>query len=342
MISLKGILISSFSIIAALIGAGFASGEEILCYFVVFGRYGILGIISSVLFFGVFIFCVLSFLVKRPQMDYDGFLSTLRGRYTKRIINGVTIFFAISVYGAMLSALAEILKDFVPLPTALTGLILTFLFSLLLMTGVERILSMNGIIGMGLVFFMVLSCLYILTFREYHAFSHIGVNAVSDGFIYSGYNLISMAPLLVCLSHNLKTKSDAVAVTMVTSTTTLILMVLVYALLSIYHNRIDLSALPMLTLARRQNDTLAIIYTSVLSVAVVTTLLSSGSSAIWGLRIENKRLYILLMSMVAYLLSRLGFQNLINIAYRISGIAGIFVCFAILFGMFRAKKIHLL
>ena len=56
---MKQIIIASYSFIAAVIGAGFASGQEIMCYFVRFGKLGFPGIVIFAAVFAVFSFSVM-------------------------------------------------------------------------------------------------------------------------------------------------------------------------------------------------------------------------------------------------------------------------------------------
>ena len=51
---MPGIFLAAFSYVAALMGAGFASGQETLTFFAVFSEYGIIGIAAASLIIGIF------------------------------------------------------------------------------------------------------------------------------------------------------------------------------------------------------------------------------------------------------------------------------------------------
>lgn len=72
------VFLISYSVMAAIIGAGFASGQEILLYFACFGRYGIIGIGVTVIFFGIFSYAVLYACHKNKITDYDSFLKLFK------------------------------------------------------------------------------------------------------------------------------------------------------------------------------------------------------------------------------------------------------------------------
>lgn len=332
------IIIASCSIVAALIGAGFASGEEILCYFVVFGKHGVWGLTAVSLFFALFILSVLIYCIKNRITTYSEFLEIFKSTYSQRLIKGTTVIFSLAVYSAMLSALAEVIISIIPLSPAIAGLVVTILAVAVFIKGTDRVFAFNGVIGIGLVFFMTFAILYILTWREIHTFSPVVLRSAGDGFIYGGYNLVTLTPVLISLSKRLSSKNDALTVTLTATFITCLLIGLVFVLLSIYHNKIELGSLPLLTLAKRQSVGFGIFYTFILSFAIITTLLSSGGAVIDSLAIKEKPLYIGAVSILAYGLSGIGFSNLINIAYRLCGIAGIFVCSATIFAIIRNKK----
>ncbi len=332
------IIIASCSIVAALIGAGFASGQEILCYFVVFGRNGIWGLITSALVFAVFILSVLIYCIKNHITTYKEFLEIFKRPYSRRLIKIVTVVFSLAVFSAMISALTEVITDIIPLSLPLAGLIVTFFSIGVFIKGTDKVFQLNGIIGIGLVFFMTFAVLYILTWREVHTFSPVAIRSVRDGFVYGGYNLVTLTPVLISLSKKLNSKTDALTVTLTTTVITTLLVGLVFVLLSIYHNKIELGSLPLLTLAKRQSIGFGVFYTFILSCAIITTLLSGGGAVIDTLEIKDKPLYIGTVSVLAYALSGIGFSNLINVAYRLCGIAGILVCGATIYAIVKREK----
>ena len=63
-----------FVIIGTLIGAGFASGQEIYSFFYVYGKKGIIGLILSALIMSVVIYKVLKIIKKKEIKSYKEFL----------------------------------------------------------------------------------------------------------------------------------------------------------------------------------------------------------------------------------------------------------------------------
>lgn len=334
------ILIAAFSVMAAVIGAGFASGQEMLLYFACFGRYGIIGIAVTVVFFGIFIFAVLNTCFKRKITEYDSFLCIFKSQISRTAVKSVTLLFSFAVYGAMLSAAGEMLYDIFGIQKALGALLCTAGAVMLFTFADEKVFTINGILGIALVIVITFCALYMLSYREFHAFSPQYIKSANSGLIYSGYNLVSLTPVLVTLSKKLKNRSDSPAVSVCVAIMSAVIMVLIFGLLAIYAGKISLGELPMLTLAKRQSPAFATLYAMVLTVAIITTLISSGGGLCNALMIQKNPLKIALVSSFAYFLSGLGFSNLVNTAYRVCGIAGFIVCIAIVYACFSKKKIY--
>ena len=86
---MKNILKIVFVIIGALIGAGFASGQEIKIFFFSHGIQGLFGIIISSVLMGIIIYNTLNIINKYDIKNYKEFLDILikKDSIIKNIIN---------------------------------------------------------------------------------------------------------------------------------------------------------------------------------------------------------------------------------------------------------------
>ena len=326
---MKNILIVSYSFIAALIGAGFASGSEILGYFTIFGRNGIWGIFFFAAVCAVFLFAVFSLCRKYHAYSFDELLEAAGDRRIMRAIRGFTAVFSFCVFSAMLSAIGEGLGYF-GIPPRTGACVAAIMCAILLSSGTARALDLNGIAGILLTAAVITCCLYILRYREHHAYSSL-TPAIGSAAAYSGYNLCSSLPVLAVLSRRLRTRADTAAAALISACAVLIMMGLMFSILSMYHGRIPLGELPMLTLAARQNPVFAAIYCFVIITASSTTLTASGSSILETIGKNRSFLYPAVLSSLGFLVSGFGFTGLVNTVYRICGIAGIPVMLYILY-----------
>lgn len=332
------ITVIAYSIMAAIIGAGFASGQEILVYFVSFGRYGMVGISVSIAVFMIFIYAVMSACIKYGFDNYDDFLSVFDSKTAKTIVKTITVIFSFSVYGAMLSAAGELLFFQFALDRALGTLLCSVLAVVLFLAAGDKVFVLNGFLGIILVLLIAICGLYMLSYREFHVFFQNAANSAADGFVYSGYNLISLTPVLVTLAKKIKKPSDAVCISVCTGCASAVLMTMIFILISIYAGKIPLGELPLMTLARRQSSGFSVLYALVLLCAIITTLISSGGGLFNALGIKENPLGIAGLTISAYAFSGMGFSRIIDTAYRICGIAGILVCILTVFAIIRKRK----
>ncbi len=106
---MKNVLKVVFVIIGTLIGAGFASGQEVYVFFFSFGIKGIIGVLISCVLMGVVIYQTLKIINNYQINNYKDFLDILlsKNKNIKKIINLlinifilVTFFIMIAGFGA--------------------------------------------------------------------------------------------------------------------------------------------------------------------------------------------------------------------------------------------------
>ena len=87
------IIITAYSFVAAVIGAGFASGQEILTFFTVYGKCGILGMVIASLIFGGFSFTLLNICRQHKISDYNELTSIVMSKRIKKLSDILTFIF---------------------------------------------------------------------------------------------------------------------------------------------------------------------------------------------------------------------------------------------------------
>ena len=87
---MKEIFIIVLVIIGALIGAGFASGQEIYSFFYCYGLKGILGLILTFVLMTILIYKSLKIIIKYKINNYDEFLEIfIKNKKLTRIVNTI-------------------------------------------------------------------------------------------------------------------------------------------------------------------------------------------------------------------------------------------------------------
>lgn len=336
---MKRTLITAYSYIAALIGAGFASGQEILCFFVKYGRSGFYGIVLSALIFSTVIYFVVSTCVKHNINSYSDFLNLFSSPKTAACLRFISGVFAIAVFAAMLAAIDNMGIMLFGTPKGAFSLIAALLCMYLFTRKSGAVLTANGAVGIIITAGIISCTLYMLCYREFHVFAD-SFKSVGSAYIYSGYNLISLIPVLVISSINLRNRSEVVTVSVISGLSMLLMMLMMFAIIAIYRNKINLGEIPMLTLAMRQNTTFSFIYALLLTAAVATTLLASGEAFIESFKISSKNIHIFLIIISSYALSSVGLSDLVNHGYRFFGIVSAVIISYMIFKLFKISRLR--
>lgn len=332
---MTGIFIAAYSFVASVIGAGFASGQEILSFFNAYGKWGILGIFLAAGIIGWFAFFVLSICTQEGIEDYNIILSRLMSKKMMTASRMLTIIFLICSYSAMIACFGEMMYMIFDISKLWASVIFTMICATVICMGADRALKLNGILGIITVTGIIAAVLYLLRFREHQTMSN-AVSSVVSGAGYSGYNLIGAGVILTKLSKNIKTRNDALLTGIIISVALAVMMGLIYWILSIYHKYINLGEVPMLTLAMRENKAITYFYFIMLVLAVVTTAVSDGVGINELMNVKPS--FGVITSLIALAVSGAGFSNVINIAYRVCGYLGSAIIIYIIINLKKLKK----
>ncbi len=335
----RNILCVSGGYIAAVIGAGFASGQEIASFFVKYGRYSIIGVFIACVIFALFSYAVLGVCAEKKIYSYADFLSAVFGeKYGAKAVEAVTLVFAAASVCVMTACAGEIAFVVCGSQRILGAFIFTLICGMIFFTGGKNIMRINSVLGAVIIFGIIFSCLYILRYREHQTFANTASIALS-GVAYAGYNLITAGALLSGMSSFLKDKREAAISSAASGFVLFVMITLIWGVLGIYYGKISLGEIPMLTMAFRQNKILGGFYAVMLAFAALTTGVSNGFGIIDILKrkISGKTASILIMA-TGFCLSGAGFSNLINAAYRACGYAGIVIVIFVLIFTKRYKK----
>lgn len=337
--SVGGILAVSGGYIAAVIGAGFASGKEIVSFFVRYGKCGIIGIIISCAAFALFSYAVLGVCAERKIYSYTDFLGLIFKNTLMRKIAEAAVFVCAAASLCVMTACAgEIGKISGGLPEIAGAAVFILLCGMVLFMEVRKLMEVNSLLGAVIIAGVVFTCFYIFRFREHQTFSQAARAAVS-GFSYAGYNLVGTGALLAGMSRFITSKSDAAISSAVSGAVLFLMIALIWGVLGIYYGQINLGEIPMLTMAQRQNNALGMFYGAMLVAAVLTTGISNGFALtdILSRRMSYKKaVFFILLGALA--MSGAGFGTLVDTVYRLCGYAGAVVVFMIVFNTFIRLK----
>ena len=293
--------------IGSVIGAGFASGQEIQLFFKL--NSDLLSVFVSVILFTL---CPLKVFLDTYNLgisDYGDYLRIKTGAFSGyfRIIS---ILFSISSYCIMVCGINTIFENHGIMHAGIIFALICFFMFLKELKGLEILnLISTPVIILGII---------LVTGKSLPVFSVPGMK----GVYYSAYNILSCLPLLVTFSRYFKTKKQAVFSAVISGTITGMLILLIY--LVIPDAQVEM---PMHGVAAEAG--IASFYTVILILAMLTTAASSGMCFIKSLRLKAIHSNLILTA-VSILTIPFGFSEMVEKLFGFFGIASSFLLLFIL------------
>lgn len=332
-----------------IMGAGFASGQELVAFFAGHGYAGILGVVLSSAILGLTGWAVMDICVRHKVKSSNEFSKLVFGKYLSKIIEAivfifVTVLFCTMLAGAGAAAKQSGLTSF-SVGAAFMALccFVTFLFDLKGIIGISVVLSPIMVIG------SVFLGIYTLIFRNVPpSGGDIPVfNAFFSGWafsaaLYASYNIITAVSVLAGMSGTVNTPKTARSAGIIGGLCVCAIGIAFTLPLIINLQYVQMLEIPMLEIVNNHGSILYGLYLFVLFAAIFTTAVANGFILIDKLSgmLKIPRFCVkLLCSLAAFFIAHVGFSNFVGRVYPLFGYVGLFQAVAIiLFFIFGRKK----
>ncbi|MBE7048175.1 MAG: hypothetical protein E7393_02225 [Ruminococcaceae bacterium] len=336
----KSLLKISAIYLGTVLGAGFASGQELLLFFVRFSRRGLLGCLLA----GV-LFCVLGALILGRAQDLSlktprKYLETIfSSRWAWFISITMELFLCVS-FCVMLSGTGAFFTERFSLP-AYVGILITDCLCLFVF-----LYDVKGLAALNLLLtpFMLLGTLYVCVSAFLGNATMTWLPQLNSGgrffpyaLFYVGYNLLTATAVLVPVGALAPNKKTAMAGG-VLGGAALTFMAFICCLAMFYEEGVWHSPMPMLLLSKQGGVLAYYIYSSVIYMAMLTTAVSSGFSILQSLHEIGlpSRLTAVAICLVALPLSFVEFSVLMAHTYVFFGVIGVLLMGGILWDWYRS------
>ncbi len=331
--------------VGTVIGAGFASGQEIMNFFGKFGFKGLIGIcISGVLF--SFMGCfILSMVYKYKINSYHALLSHFFGKKMSTAIDLIVLLFLLAGYCIMLAGSGAIfyqqfhLSYSIGICAMAMATLFTFLYSL------KGLSFVNTLIVPFLFISMVLIGGFVL-FKEGMDFTALeGINILAkrnwmiSSITYVGYNMIPSFVILSSIGSAIDNKQNAIKGGFFGGIILGILAIFILVPCLILYKDVSSLEIPMLYVSQSLGSKGGLFYGIILWCAMFTTAIGNGFGFIKRISSSfpiNYKLTCILFSFLSIPFATFGFSNLIMLIYPIFGYIGfLIISFALLKFLFR-------
>ena len=320
-------------IIGALIGAGFASGEEIYLFFFSYGKKGILGIIVSSILLGIIIYKTIVIIKEKQITTYKEFLENIipekiRKEKILEIINTIINIFILITFYIMIAGFGGYLAETIEIPQIIGSSILAIICIIIMSKETKGIVKVSEAIVPILILFIIIIGIYTLSstniINKINEMEIVkGSNWLVSGVIYASYNSILLIPVLISVNNIINKKEISKTAIIITLTTFILATSIFISMLKIDVNIRNLE-MPVSYVINTQLPKLKIAYGIVILTSILTTAISLIAGLIQNVKKQNNKKIILYLICISSIpISQIGFSALIQLLYPIFGYIGI-------------------
>ena len=325
-----------FSIIGALIGAGFASGQEMYLFFYRFGIYGILGLLLCSFLIGMVIYKTFLIIHNKNISNYQDFLNVIFYREKKQPKNKylnlsyisniiVNVFLLITFY-IMISGFSAYFEQEFNIHRLIGAIFLAIICFVILLKDIEGVKKVNSIVVPILIgIILIISFMNIKTID----FSRISLihnyNWIIQSIVYCSYNMILVIPVLVGMKKYVKNKKQIKIISIVSGCIVFLLAISIFLWLTNVNVNFDSLEMPAVYVIDTKFPNFAWIYGIVILLSIFSTAISIGISFLKNIA-KNKKSYpqfVAIMCISGVLISNIGFSNLVKMLFPVFGYLGI-------------------
>lgn len=337
------------ALVGVLVGAGYASGQEIALFFVNFGMWGIAGSLLGAALFA-FLGMALAHIGSRVKaVSHKQVVIAICGKHLGHFIDWSITFFMFAIAVVMIAGGAALLNQQYGLDTAIGGLLVTIIMIAIVCLDIQRVIMLIGVVTP----FLVLIALYLsgqaffsreLSFNELNLIAQEQPKGASNWWVaallFVSYNFIAGVPMLAIMGGNAKAEKSATLGGILGGATLGILMsIMALGMLS----RLDVTAglsMPMLGLA----DKISPIISLALSLVILGMVLNTGVAMLFSFIARFQvagtpkfRYSTIATGLIAYVASSIGFTTLVGKVYPVFGYIGFFLIIAVIVAWLRIK-----
>ena len=322
--------------VGTVVGAGFASGQEIYRFFSIQGLQGFLGVICAIFILGVFGEKVFRIGLAIKPKSYKEFFDFSLGPGMAGIADLMVTIFLIVLIGVMFAGSGAIFKEIGM--GYWTGIVLSVAVVILVLFQ-----ELPGLITANLIIvpLMFTGSLVVSIFALQNRCIDLLPQATDCSWLlaavqFSSYNLVLAIPVLLSLCGKYPSPAYLKLGGWLGSIVLGIMAGLIHWSIIFHLPHLKNSPLPMIELARLAGNQLYWLYAMVLWCEMLTTLLANiygvarrlVAAGQWGFRF-----WVVILTLAGILIGEIGFSNLVSKFYPLFG----YLCLVILFLMIGKK-----
>jgi len=335
----------AFTYVGTVIGAGFATGKEIVEFFSINGVYGAIGIVFATILFCWFGTKIMMIAHTYNLKSAQQFNTLLFGELGGNIINGLLFFVLLGVTSVMLSGAGAVFKNYLHFNSIIGSLLFILLTFMVLRKGTSGLFSLNNTV-------VPIMCAFIVAvFINSHlpfTFHDIAVNNILPSFDGINYTIFTKPITYVCLNMALaqavlvpigsecKEKSSIIYGGLLGGLILGIILFLIHLNVSTVIN-FQHYEIPMVEVIKQVHPLFYYFFLMVILAEIFTTLVGNiygMSRQIQSVVNLNNNLLVIVLLVCCLIISVIGYGPLLTFLYPLIG----WISFFIILTLLKPKK----
>lgn len=347
---MKKVLKLSSAFIGVVIGAGFASGQEILQYITSFGLLGTIGAIIATALFAYLGMVLMQIGSRMKTISHRDAIYKISGNKLGSVIDYIIIFTLFGVGVVMIAGAGANLNQQFDLPFFVGSTLMILLILLAGMANLNRFVTIIGSITPFLILIVIILTVYSiftmdLSITTLNSIALEQPTTLPNWFIsainYVSFNIAVGASMALVMGGAEKSEKTAKLGGLLGGLGIGILIILSH--LAIF-SQIDLVQgyeMPMLQLANNISPYLGFVMAIVLFGMIFNTAASmffSLGARFYEIGTTKFKTFLVIVLAISYLLSFVGFSDLVGYFYPLIGYLGLFLIGALIVASYRMRK----
>ena len=318
-----------FLILGTTIGAGLASGQEIVLFFAQYGFVSILFVILFAIIFAISIKILLNY--GNLMQKNANFNKKYKNEYIFESASGIIFL----IFSSIMLAGAESLLNQIAIFSRfhLWSILILLLCFFAVLKGLKWLININFYLIPLIVLSTLLVCCFSFNYSPHSPavfsfdisnFAFLSVSTI----LYSCCNIMVSSKILIKIGTKIEEKSIK-KVSFFTSLLLSTIIIFIIVALLINDNSLIFAELPMVYLAFIISDLSGYLYSFIILICIITTLLSTFFSLKESIKtkIKSNIISTIIAFFAILLLSLFGFENIVRYSYPVIGALGLILIF---------------
>lgn len=336
--------------IGIMVGAGFASGQEILQYFTSFGQMGLVAAVTSTLLFAFLGMNLMKLGSIMQTASHKDVIYSISGKYLGKLMDFIITLSLFGVSVVMIAGAGAIFSQQFGLKATHGSTVMAAIVILTVLLHVQKIIAIIGavtpfmILAILLIFIysittvdMPISYLHELAIRQPTSMTNWFFSAIN----YVSYNIAAGAAMIIVMGGTEKNEKVAAYGGLIGGFGLGVLIILSYVAIFLKIDIVTGYDMPLLKIVDTIHPTLGISMSVILFAMIYNTAvgsLFSFSARFVKTNTPHFKVHVVLTGIIAYVSSSIGFTKLVTLFYPIVGYLGLVLIGIILFASFKKSE----